>query len=185
MGLALYGSRLILTVGKEITELDLMRAYSIAMAATLTVILAAQLGMPVSTTHVTIGAVFGVGFLRELLKVNYAKMEAVVRAGHQGEDREAVEAYLVKFEAAPVEEKKRMLAEMKKRAAARQSNGQDAAVQAFDKKERKAFKKAYKKELVKRSVVMRIVAAWIVTVPATAVLAAMLYHGVAALLSAH
>ena len=185
VGLALYGSRLILTVGKEITELDLMRAYSIAMAATLTVILAAQLGMPVSTTHVTIGAVFGVGFLRELLKVNDAKMEAVVRAGHQGEDREAVEAYLVKFEAAPVEEKKRMLAEMKKRAAARQSNGQDAAVQAFDKKERKAFKKAYKKELVKRSVVMRIVAAWIVTVPATAVLAAMLYHGVAALLSAH
>ena len=53
----------------------------------------------------------------------------------------------------------------------------------FDKKERKAFKKAYKKELVKRSVVMRIVAAWIVTVPATAVLSAMVYHGIAALLA--
>ena len=176
VGLALYGSRLILTVGKEITELDRMRAYSIAMAATLTVIVAAQLGMPVSTTHVTIGAVFGVGFLRELLKVNYAKMEAIVRAGHQGEDRELVEAYLAQFEAAPVEEKKRMLAEMKQRAKQRDADGQ------FAKKERRAFKKAYQKELVKRSVVIRIVAAWIITVPATALLAALLFHGVVALL---
>ncbi len=189
VGLALYGRRLILTVGKEITELDRMRAYSIAMAATITVIVAAQLGMPVSTTHVTIGAVFGVGFLRELLKVNYAKMEAVVRAGHQGEDREAVEAYLVRFEAAPVDEKKRMLAEMKQRAAALKYKKavpepeQEDVLAPFDKKERKAFKKAYKKELVKRSVVMRIVAAWIVTVPATAVLAALLYHVLVGMLS--
>ncbi len=187
VGLALYGARLITTVGKEITELDRMRAYSIAMAATLTVIMASQLGMPVSTTHVTIGAVFGVGFLRELLKVNYSKMEAVIRAGHQGEDKDAVEAYLSRFEAAPVGEKKRMLADMKKRAASRKgvpAQPEPAESAPFDKKERKAFKKAYKKELVKRSVVMRIVAAWIVTVPATAVLAAVLYHGIAALLSA-
>lgn len=177
-GLSLYGAKLIRTVGKEITELDNMRAYSIAMAATLTVIVASQLGMPVSTTHVSIGAVFGVGFLRELLKVNYAKMEAVVRAGHQGEDRAEVEAYLARFEAAEVGEKKRMLAEMKKRAKAREI----AEGALFDKREQKAFKKAYKKEIVKRSVVLRIVAAWIVTVPATAVLAAVLYHVVAAVL---
>jgi inorganic phosphate transporter, PiT family len=188
VGLALYGSRLILTVGKEITELDRMRAYSIAMAATITVIIASELGMPVSTTHVTIGAVFGVGFLRELLKVNYAKMEAAVRAGHTGEDREAVEAYLSKFEAAPVEQKRAMLAEMKRRTDARKLPGQSAASATetghFDKRERKAFKKAYKKELVKRSVVMRIVAAWIVTVPATAVLAALVFHMVARVLTA-
>ncbi len=116
VGLALYGARLIRTVGKEITELDNMRAYAIAMSATLTVIVASQLGMPVSTTHISIGAVFGVGFLRELLKVNYAKMERVVRAGHQGADRDEVEAYLNRFEAAEVSEKKRMLADMKRRA---------------------------------------------------------------------
>lgn len=177
-GLALYGAKLIRTVGKEITELDNMRAYSIAMSATLTVIIASQLGMPVSTTHISIGAVFGVGFLRELLKVNYAKMEHVVRAGHQGEDRAEVESYLTRFEAAEVSEKKRMLAEMKKRAKAREI----AVGAVFDKREQKAFKKAYKKEIVKRSAVLRIVAAWIVTVPATAVLAAILYHIVAAVL---
>ncbi|MBQ0918418.1 inorganic phosphate transporter [Hydrogenophaga aromaticivorans] len=177
-GLALYGARLIRTVGKEITELDNMRAYSIAMSATLTVIVASQMGMPVSTTHISIGAVFGVGFLRELLKVNYAKMEAVVFAGHQGEDRAEVEAYLQRFEAAEVQEKKRMLADMKRRA--RLHEAAEGAV--FAKKEQKALKKAYKKELVKRSAVLRIVAAWIVTVPATAVLAAILFHLVAAVL---
>ena len=79
--LTLYGARLIKTVCKEITEIDNMRAHSIAMAATITVIFASQLGMPISTTHVTIGAVFGAGFLRELLKVNHSKTEAVVFCG--------------------------------------------------------------------------------------------------------
>jgi inorganic phosphate transporter, PiT family len=180
VGLALYGARLIRTVGKEITELDNMRAYSIAMSATLTVIIASQMGMPVSTTHISIGAVFGVGFLRELLKVNYAKMEAVVFAGHQGADRAEVEAYLHRFEAAEVREKKRMLADMKRRTKAREAAEAGAV---FAKKEQKALKKAYKKEIVKRSAVMRIVAAWIVTVPATAVLAALLFYIVRAVLS--
>ncbi len=181
VGLALYGGRLIRTVGKEITELDNMRAYAIAMATTITVIAATQMGMPISTTHVTIGAVFGVGFLRELLKVNYAKMEAVVFAGHQGADRAEVEAYLRRFEAAEVQEKKRMLADMKRRTKQREA-AEMAEGAVLAKKEQKALKKAYKKELVKRSAVMRIVAAWIITVPATAVLAGILFHMVAAVL---
>lgn len=169
VGLALFGARLIRLVGKEITDLDHMRAYAIAMAAALTVILASQLGMPISTTHVSIGAVIGVGFLRELLKANYAKMEAAVRAGHHGRDLEEVEAYMKKFEAAPVREKQLMVAEMKRRA--KESGNGDP----FDKKERKAFKKVAKKELVKRSVITRIIAAWLITVPATALLAALLF----------
>ncbi len=177
VGLALYGSKLIRTVGKEITELDNMRAYAIAMAATITVIVASHFGMPISTTHVTIGAVFGVGFLRELLKVNYAKMEQVVFAGHPGDDRAEVEAYLKRFEAAEVSDKKSMLADMKQRAKAHQKAG--GAV--FAKDERKALKKAYKKELVKRSTVLRIVAAWIVTVPATALMASVLFFLVSAI----
>src|SRR5574344_1190226 len=55
------------TVGSEITELDQMRAFSVAMATAVTVILASQLGLPVSSTHIAIGGVFGVGFLREAL----------------------------------------------------------------------------------------------------------------------
>ena len=62
IGLALYGPKLIKTVGSEITELDQMRAFSIAMAAAITVIIASQLGLPVSSTHIAVGGVFGVGF---------------------------------------------------------------------------------------------------------------------------
>jgi len=80
---------------------------------------------------------------------------------------------------AEVSEKKRMLADMKRRA--KQREAAEGAV--FAKKEQKAFKKAYKKEIVKRSVVMRIVAAWIITVPATAVLAALLFYVVRAVLN--
>jgi PiT family inorganic phosphate transporter len=90
-----------------------------------------------------------------------------------------VEAYLHRFEAAEVREKKRMLADMKRRTKAREA----AEGAVFAKKEQKALRKAYKKEIVKRSAVMRIVAAWIVTVPATAVLAALLFYIVRAVLN--
>ena len=70
LGLALYGPKLIKTVGSEITELDQIRAFSIAMAASITVIIASQLGLPVSSTHIAIGGVFGVGFLREYLHLH-------------------------------------------------------------------------------------------------------------------
>ena len=70
LGLALYGPKLIKTVGTEITELDQIRAFSIAMAASITVIIASQLGLPVSSTHIAIGGVFGVGFLREWLHIS-------------------------------------------------------------------------------------------------------------------
>ena len=66
VGLMLFGPRLIKTVGSEITELDQTRAFCIALSAALTVIIASQLGLPVSS-HIAIGGVFGVGFLREYL----------------------------------------------------------------------------------------------------------------------
>merc|ERR1711879_1036012 len=79
IGLALYGPKLIKTVGSEITELDQVRAFSIAMAAAITVIIASQLGLPVSSTHIAVGGVFGVGFLREYLDSSEAKFIADTR----------------------------------------------------------------------------------------------------------
>jgi PiT family inorganic phosphate transporter len=63
--LLLFGPRLIRIVGTEITRLNPLRAYCVAMSAALTVILASALGMPVSTTHIAVGSVFGVGLFRE------------------------------------------------------------------------------------------------------------------------
>ncbi|PZX41280.1 PiT family inorganic phosphate transporter [Roseinatronobacter thiooxidans] len=65
IGLLLFGPKLINIVGSEITRLNAMRAYCVALAAAITVIFASWLGLPVSSTHIAIGAIFGVGFFRE------------------------------------------------------------------------------------------------------------------------
>lgn len=64
-GLLLYGPKLIRIVGGEITKLNPMRAFSVALAVAIIVITASWFGMPVSSTHIAVGAVFGVGFFRE------------------------------------------------------------------------------------------------------------------------
>ena len=64
-GLVLFGPKLIRMVGSQITKLNPMRAYCVALSAAITVIIASWLGLPVSSTHIAVGAVFGVGFFRE------------------------------------------------------------------------------------------------------------------------
>ncbi|WP_137110031.1 inorganic phosphate transporter [Rhodobacter sp. SY28-1] len=64
-GLMLYGPKLIRMVGQEITKLNPIRAYCVALSAAITVIIASWLGLPVSSTHIAVGGVFGVGFYRE------------------------------------------------------------------------------------------------------------------------
>ncbi len=64
-GLMLFGPKLIRTVGQQITKMNPMRAYCVALSAAITVIAASALGLPVSSTHIAVGAVFGVGFFRE------------------------------------------------------------------------------------------------------------------------
>ena len=113
LGLALYGPRIIRTVGSEITEFDRMRAYCVAMAASITVIIASQLGLPVSTTHVTVGGVFGVGFLRERLKSSYRRKVNEIEAHYSGKKtQKEVEQLLEEFENASFEKKGEMLAQL-------------------------------------------------------------------------
>ena len=64
-GLFLFGPKLIRMVGGQITKLNPMRAYCVALSAALTVIIASWLCLPVSSTHIAVGGVFGVGFFRE------------------------------------------------------------------------------------------------------------------------
>jgi PiT family inorganic phosphate transporter len=165
IGLALYGPKLIRTVGTEITELDQMRAFCIAMSAAVTVIIASQLGLPVSSTHIAVGGVFGVGFLREYIKANYSKVIQDIEHHHDGADRDVVEAFMEKFHAAPLEEKRLMLVALK----------QHKAKAELTKKERKSLRKVYNQELVKRSALLKIAAAWVITVPVSGLLSAMLF----------
>jgi len=122
-GLSLFGPRLIRMVGSEITRLNPMRAYCVALSAAITVILASWLGLPVSSTHIAVGAIFGVGFFREWdaeRRLKRARM-AVPRSEH-----------------IPADERRR-------------------------------------RKLVRRLHVLTIGAAWVVTVPAAALLSAVLF----------
>jgi PiT family inorganic phosphate transporter len=165
LGLALYGPKLIKTVGSEITELDQMRAFAIAMAAAITVIIASQLGLPVSSTHIAVGGVFGVGFLREYLKASYAAKIDEIKKHHYSADEEEVNAYILKFENAHIQEKQAMLEALK----------QHKTESHLSKTDRRGLKKVYREELVKRSALLKIAAAWIITVPASGIMAAIMF----------
>lgn len=122
VGLMLFGPRLIHMVGDQITKLNAMRAYCVALSAAITVIAASWLGLPVSSTHIAVGGIFGVGFLREAIE------------------------------------------------ARRMASGPDE-----DTPPRLAHEERRRRKLVRRSHFMTILAAWIITVPATALLSALVF----------
>lgn len=123
-GLVLFGPKLIRMVGSQITKLNPMRAYCVALSAAITVIVASWLGLPVSSTHIAVGGVFGVGFYREW------HMEKRLRASAANRPAE-----------------KRIAPEERRR-----------------------------RKLVRRSHFMTIVAAWVITVPAAAVMSAVIFY---------
>lgn len=63
-GLATYGYKVMRTIGTKITELTPTRGFCATIAAATTVVLASRTGMPVSTTHIAVGGVIGVGLAR-------------------------------------------------------------------------------------------------------------------------
>ncbi len=132
LGLFLYGPKLIRMVGVRITKMNPMRAYCVALSSAITVILASWLGLPVSSTHIAVGAVFGVGFFREYYTSRSKRRREMVRKRRP----ENVDGEVV---IGPEELQSR--------------------------------------KLVRRAHFMTIVAAWLITVPATAILSAAIYLG--------
>ena len=69
-GLAMWGHRVIKTIGKNITELTPSRGFAAEIAAATTVVIASGTGIPISTTHTLVGAVLGVGLARGIGALN-------------------------------------------------------------------------------------------------------------------
>ena len=126
-GLLLFGPKLIRVVGQQITRMNPMRAYCVALSAAITVIIASALGLPVSSTHIAVGAVFGVGFYREW----QTRRRTHINHGRYGE--------------------------------ARKSRPPDPE------------ERALRRKLVRRSHLTTIAAAWVITVPASAVIAGAIF----------
>lgn len=180
LGLGLYGPRLIRTVGGEITELDQMRAFSIAMAAAITVIIASQLGLPVSSTHIAIGGVFGVGFLREWMDKSSSLKQEIERDKQEIQEEKRLLSAL--------RSELNMLLDKKQKSAAdyqRITQLYSSIDREKDtlKKAKKVLKKEKKSLYVKRDIVKKIVTAWLITVPAAAVLAASLFYMIKGIMS--
>ncbi len=70
LGLAMYGKKVIATVGSNITELTPSRGFACLLAASTTVVIASGTGLPISTTHTLVGAVLGVGLARGIGALN-------------------------------------------------------------------------------------------------------------------
>ena len=138
VGLLLYGPKIIQVVGEKITRLNRVRAFCVALSASITVIIASTLGLPVSSTHIAVGAVFGVGFLREFIT--------------------------------------------NRRLGIAPASSRNSATDVDLKSDRalNRWAKARKRKLVRRRHIMTIVGAWLITVPASALLASALYFAIRA-----
>lgn len=145
-GLVLFGPKLIRMVGEQITKLNPMRAFCVALSAAITVIVASGLGLPVSSTHTAVGAVFGVGFFREWYTARSKRRRAYLE--RRGKKMKA--AQMANADAGPFS----FLYE--------EENG----VPGISREE------IARRKLVRRAHVRTIVAAWLTTVPAAALLAA-------------
>jgi PiT family inorganic phosphate transporter len=136
LGLLLFGPRLIRIVGNEITKLNPMRAFCVALSSAVAVLTASALAIPVSSTHIAVGAVFGVGLFREWYTRNSRRRIDYIRSrGNRVAPEEPV--------ANPDETRRRYL--------------------------------------VRRSHFMTIVSAWIVTLPVSAALSALVFLALNAL----
>jgi PiT family inorganic phosphate transporter len=78
VGLATYGYKVMRTIGTKITELTPTRAFCATMAAAITVVLASRTGMPVSTTHIAVGGVVGVGMARGIGAIDLRVIGGIV-----------------------------------------------------------------------------------------------------------
>ncbi len=77
-GLALFGHRVIATIGKGITHLTPSRGFAAELAAASTVIIASGTGLPISTTQTLVGAVLGVGLARGIAALNLGVVRNIV-----------------------------------------------------------------------------------------------------------
>jgi len=78
MGLAIFGHRVIQTIGKGITHLTPSRGFAAELAAASTVVIASGTGLPISTTQTLVGGVLGVGMARGIAALNMSVIRNIV-----------------------------------------------------------------------------------------------------------
>ncbi|XP_008053184.1 sodium-dependent phosphate transporter 2 [Carlito syrichta] len=70
-GLWVWGRRVIQTMGKDLTPITPSSGFTIELASAFTVVIASNIGLPVSTTHCKVGSVVAVGWIRSRKAVDW------------------------------------------------------------------------------------------------------------------
>ncbi len=78
LGLAIFGKRVMATIGNGITHLTPSRGFAAELAAASTVVIASGTGLPISTTQTLVGAVLGVGMARGIAALNLGVVRNIV-----------------------------------------------------------------------------------------------------------
>lgn len=76
-GLLIWGSRVMQTIGKKITEMTPSRGFCAEFGAATVVLVCSKLGLPISTTHTLVGSVVGVGLARGLPTLNLSIIKTI------------------------------------------------------------------------------------------------------------
>jgi PiT family inorganic phosphate transporter len=79
-GVYTWGHRVMETVGKRITSITPTRGFSAEFGTATTVLLCSRLGLPVSTTHVAVGNIIGVGLARGISAINLDVIKKIFSA---------------------------------------------------------------------------------------------------------
>jgi len=80
LGMVLLGYKVLHTVGTRIASLSPCRAFCASLATAGTVVAASTLGLPVSTTHILVGAVLGVGLAESRQGVQWSTVRTILIA---------------------------------------------------------------------------------------------------------
>lgn len=78
LGIATLGYKVIETVGSEITQLLPIMAFSAQLASAINVHIYTIAGIPVSTSHSIVGAIFGVGLVKGMRVINLRILKEIV-----------------------------------------------------------------------------------------------------------
>ena len=78
IGVAVWGHKVMKSVGEGITELNNSRGFSVDFSAATTVFLASMFGLPVSSTHIVVGAITGVGYANGFEALNLGFLKQIV-----------------------------------------------------------------------------------------------------------
>ncbi len=78
LGISTWGYRVIYTIGSKITDITPTRGFSAELATAFTVLVFSKLGMPISTSHVIVGSVLGVGMARGLASMDYRIIKNII-----------------------------------------------------------------------------------------------------------